>query len=219
MMIFYTIRHNTSHKNSMAQTCEILEGIADDGECPVCGKQRRGPNGDIKITMGHENAKIWPDLIACGDYPCFVVSQRFMDAMTQEKIHVYLGGKFLIVGPIPKGLTASSQPKYYWVDGSKHCAAKMNFERSGFVDAKLCPACGSFTYDIPATYACQHAFPPPAIDFDYDTQRNLELFTTNMSPTAFYCTQKLVSVAKKYKLTNIGFFCTTNGALGPPLKY
>ena len=105
-------------------------------------------------------------------------------------------------------------PEYYWVDGERHRAARMNFEVSGYVGVEHCEACDVWSYDIEASKPRE--FP---VVFDYDATRGLDLFTTDMSSRAFYCTERVLECAKKHRLTNVAFRPVEEGPFAKPVKY
>ena len=202
----------------MPETREIVEGLDDRGTCPTCGVGRRTPIGDLQVRLGKTRARVWPDVIACGDYPCFVISDRFLDAMQECGIRVVLGGRVDFVGCNETGLSLDDAPQYYWVDGSRCRAAKMDFEASGYVDVRFCPECGVRSNDVSRTYDRQHADPAPGKVFEYDSSSGLDLFTTDLAPTAFFCTQRVLDCARQHKLINLAFVPVEEGVVGEPLK-
>jgi hypothetical protein len=219
MMKFYDISHNTAFNLGMPEIEEIVEGLSDYGSCPTCGGSRLYPAGDIRVRLGKTRAKMWPDAIACGEYPCFVISEHFARAIRECRIQLELGGKVEFVNPIASGLPIDDAPTYYWIDGKQHFGGRMDFETSGYVDVQFCEECGNRTDNISLTYDRQHTNPPPPIVFDYDYDSGLDLFTTDLSPTAFFCTDRLLNCAKQHKLTNLSFCAVEDGAFAEPVKY
>ena len=218
MTQFYDIKDNTSYKRGMPETTYIVAGLVDKGTCPKCGAGRRTPTGDLRVRLGKTRARIWPDAIACGDYPCFVVSERFVTAMTQCGIRLELGGQVTFDGPVENGLSIEDAPNYFWIDGNRSRAGKMDFEASGYVDVRFCSECGVRNNDISRTYDRQHSDPAPGQIFDYDDTSGLELFTTDLAPTVFFCTKRVLDCAREHKLTNLAFRPVEQGAVGEPLR-
>ena len=219
MTQFYDIMHNNSYKRGMPETTYIVQGLEDRGPCPTCGVGRRRPTGDLQVQLGKTRARMWPDLLACGDYPCFVISERFLSAMKECGVHIVLGGRVEFVGPNETGLSLDDAPDYFWVDGNQSRAGKMDFDASGYVDVQFCPDCGYRRHDIGRTYDRQHySDPAPGQVFDYDESSGLDLFTTDLAPTAFFCTSRVYDCARKHKLINIAFCPVEQGAVGEPLK-
>lgn len=218
MTQFYDISHNTAYKRGMPEIYEIVEGLEDKGSCPTCGVGRRAPTGDLQVQLGKTRARVWPDMIACGDYPCFVVSERFVTTMRECGVHVELGGRVDFVGPNESGLSLEAAPQYFWVDGERCRAGKMDFEASGYVDVRFCPDCGVRSNDIGRTYDLQHSDPPPGQVFDYDASSGSDLFTTDLAPTVLFCTNRVVDCARQHKLTNLAFRPAEQGIVAEPLK-
>jgi hypothetical protein len=205
MMKFYSIRHNNNYKRGMPETGRIVAGMVIQGRCGTCGVLKRSPSGDLKVELGKTRAKMWPDIVACGDYPCFVVSERFMEAMRACGVRLELGGEVGFVEPILNGLSLRDAPQYYWIDGKRHFAATMDFEASGYINVRFCPECGTRSENISATHRRQRSSPPPGEVFDYDASSGHDLFTTDLSPTAFFCTDAVIECARRHRLTNLRF--------------
>jgi hypothetical protein len=218
MTRFYDISHNTAYKRGMPEIQEIVGGLVNRGPCPTCGVGRRRPTGNVQVRLGKTRARMWPDLLACGDYPCFVMSDRFVAAMHECGLQLRIGGRVEFVGPNVSGLSLEGAPEYFWADGNHSQAAKMDFDASGYVDVRFCPDCGVRSNDISLTYDRQHADPAPGQIFDYDDSSGLDLFTTDLAPTAFFCTSRVYDCARKHKLINIAFRPTEQGIVGEPLK-
>lgn len=218
MMRFYSIMDNTAYKRGMPEIEQIVAGLTDQGACPSCGAGRRQPKGDLEVQLGRTRARMWPDMIACGSYPCFVVSDRFVDAMGECGVRLTLGGEVRFVGPNKSGLSLADAPRYFWIDGNRCRAGKMDFEASGYVDVRFCEVCGNRTDDVGKTYDRRHADPPPGDKFEYDESLGFDLFTTDLAPTAFFCTDRVLECARRHRLTNIAFVPVELGDIGEPLK-
>lgn len=219
MTTFYSISHNTACKRGMPEIYEIIAGVADDGACPHCGASRRHPVGDLRARLGRTRAKLWPDAIACGDYPCFVVSERFVTAMNRFGVQLHLGGRITFVEPNDSGLPLGDASQYFWVDGKRHLAGKMDFEASGYAEVCFCKECGNRTDNIRLTHDRRHANPPPGEIFNYEASLGLDLFTTDLAPTAFFCTNRVLDCAQTHGLSNLAFCPVERGSLAEPLKY
>ena len=87
----------------------------------------------------------------------------------------------------------------------------MDFDASGYVDVRFCGICANRTDDISLTFNRQRADPPPPTVFEYDEKTGHDLFTTDLSPCAFFCTDRVLEIVKKYKLTNIAFYPCEEG--------
>ena len=95
----------------------------------------------------------------------------------------------------------------------------MDFDASGYVDVRFCAACGTRSDDIGATFDRQHADPPPATVFEHDDSLGFDLFTTDLSPMAFFCTDRVLRCASRNRLTNIEFCRVEEGIRAEPIRY
>jgi len=203
---FFTIGHNSAYNSGMPEIQMISVGLFDEGSCKTCGTSKRNPSGDLTVTVGpSEEARSWPDIIACGDYPCFVVSGRAVEEWRSEDIgSLFIGGKVLFTGPLPERLQGHEPPKYFWLDGRRMLGAQLDFDASGFAGAWVCSTCGCCAYDVGATYDRQRAGACPYV-FVEETWNGTNLFTTDLSPAMFFCTDAVVECARKHRLTNFRF--------------
>ena len=87
----------------------------------------------------------------------------------------------------------------------------MDFEASGFVDVRFCAECGTRTDEISATFHRQHSGVWQYV-FRRGTWNGSNVFTTDLSPCRFFCTEAVVDCARKYKLTNFRFIPVEEGA-------
>ena len=85
------------------------------------------------------------------------------------------------------------------------------FVSSGrFVEALR--SCGARSGDVRATKVTQYTF-------DYDAASGLDLFTTDMSPRAFFCTERVLECAREHRLTNVAITRVEDGPDAKPIKY
>lgn len=217
----YRIGHDTSYRRGMPEIYQIIAGLTDHGNCPECGATRRDPTGDLLVALSVDRARIWPDLLACGGYPCFVASGRFLDSMRESKIRIELGGRVDFMEPIESDLLSlDDSPGYFWLEGGRrHQGGKMDFDASGYVDVRFCSVCANRTHNILMTSHRQNADPPPPTVVNYDADIGHDLFTTDLSPTAFFCTDRVLETVKKYKLTNIAIYPCEEGKKARRIAY
>ena len=208
VMRFYWLTDYTVYQRRvMPYISTILEGYPDLGPCPECYEVMGHLTGDLLVKLAEDPAVVWPDLFECEEYRCFIVSQRFVDAMRASNIRIEPGGRVEFEGPIENGLSLDDAPEYFWLDGREgHLAGRMDFDASGYVDVRFCKVCGDRTDDHELTKKRHDADPPPPFVFDYDASTGHDLFTTDLSPIVFFCTDRVLETVKKYKLTNIQFF-------------
>lgn len=218
-MQMYSITHDTATVRRVPEIRKILSGLDDPGPCPQCMRNARAPFGDLRVTVSTARGRFWPDAIGCGDYPCFVVSSRFVSATRQAGIRIEVGGRVTFVGADARGLSVRDAPPYGWLDGARLRAGSMRFEESGYVAVRFCSSCGSRSDDISATYARQHGATPLPTVIDYDAKSGIDLFTTDLAPTAFFCTDRVFECARIHRLTNLCFRRLEDGVNGEHVRY
>lgn len=219
MTRFYVVSHNTAHSQGMPEIDKIVDGIIDDGECRTCRGPRRRPAGDLLVRLGKKPDGPWPDAMACGDYPAFVAAKRFVEAMRASGIQLVLGGQVSFANINNGHRSSRDRPTYFWIDGERHLAGNMDFEASGFVNVRFCPECGSRTEDIAATYRRRRSKPAAPFVFVYDDASGLDLFTTDLAPTLFFCNDKVLNCARTNRLINLRFSRVEDGVLGEAIDY
>ena len=218
MTRYFSIRHNTARNRRFPEICKIVDGVIDSGPCPTCKSGRRKPDGTLRVLVARRQAALWPDVIACGDYPCLVVSNRFVAAMRSCGVVMYIGGDVVVVDADGSPCSIDLNPMYAWIDGAASVSAVMNFEASGFVDVRFCPSCRIRSNDISRTYDRQHVASHPGYVLTYNSAIGLDVFTSDLSPTAFFCTQRVVDCASQNKLTNIAFRPLEQAGVGEPIS-
>jgi hypothetical protein len=166
--------------------------------------------GDIDVTLEPRKGSAWPDVLGCGAYPFFIVSKRVIEAWRQEGIGPFPHHRVNILSPLPEKLRSRPHPQYFWLDGTGLRGALLDFAASGFVGVRFCPRCGNRTEDIGATYERRRstAFP---FEFVPGTWAGAKVFTTDLSPTKFFCTEDIVRCATAYDLTNFRFLRAEDG--------
>lgn len=217
MTNLYRFSENSAYSEGVPEIFRISKGLIDRGYCLTCDRGMRRPEGDLIVELGRGRPKYWPDAIPCGGYPCFVVSEKFMHSMAESGVEVMLGGK-VVFERTPKVYQSLPVPgNYYWLDGDRHFSTELDFDASGFVNNRFCEACGARSDDISASYDRRHAQPPPG--YVFKSTPELDIFTTDISPTAFFCTQKVLDIAKMHSLTNLSFTPVEMGDMARPIKY
>ena len=209
---FYEIRDRTNHTRGMPWIAEFTQGVVELDQCATCGVRRRLPRGDLRALLEPVGTQ-WPDLIGNGDLVwLFVASGKFVEALRSCGVRVEIGGRVEFDEPGPKRLSLSEAPDYHWVEGERHLAARMDYEASGFVGVEYCPSCGARSHDIRATKEVRFVF-------DYDASLGLDLFTTDMNPRAFFCTERVLECARKHRPTNVAISRVEDGPIAKSLKF
>ena len=209
---FYQIKHRTFQARGMPWIAKFTQGVVEMDQCATCGVRRRLPRGDMRALLEPIGTQ-WPDLIGEGSLVgLFVASRRFVDALRSYGVRVELGGRVEFDEPRPKRLLLAEAPEYHWVDGERHLAAKMDFEASGFVGVRYCPDCGRRHSDVKGSKSLPYVF-------DYDESSGLDLFTTDMNPRAFFCTERVLDCAREHQPTNVAISRVEDGHPVKSLKF
>ena len=194
----------------------LSEGLIQTYYCKRCDRKINYAEGELRAILDKKKGTKWSDVIGCGHFPFFIVSENVIKAWKQEGITDIPYHKVWIENPLPKRLTGTKPPEYFWIDGKKMKGALLDFDSSGFVGVEFCTECGTRTDNISATYDKQWG--GFSYFFKKDSWNGTDLFTTDLSETAFFCTEKLVECAIKYRLTNFRFVPIEQGG-GDGIKY
>ena len=217
--MFYLISDRTFHTRGVPWITQYISGTEHHGDCEECGGRLEECHSEMVAKLKRNRCRLWTDLIGCGSMLIMVMSEVFVNAMRGDGMRVETGGRVTFAEPLRNGLSLADAPSYFWVDGGKMRAAEMDYEASGYVGAERCSRCGRVWSDIPATFARMHEEPPPPIVFDYDESLGFDLFTTDMTPLRFFCTERVLACAKRHRLTNIAFSPVEAGLHAKPIKY
>jgi len=204
MPSFYRISDHSILSRGMPWISTIVSGDDEEQPCPQCGARRGGPTRELEVEFMRSKARIWPDAVGSGAYPLLIVSRRVLDSWREEGVGEFPVHRVHMLPPFPGQLADTTPPEYFWLDGSKMRRAKLDFDASGFVGVRFCSKCGQRWDDIPATYDRQHSGVWP-YTFVPGTWSGANLFTTDLSPAAFFCTEAVVQCAAKHKFTNFKF--------------
>lgn len=190
----------------------LVEGY---GQVQYCQREHRtlyDGSGTMVGKLDSSKGTKWPNILGCGHHPFFIVSQNIIDAWSNENLGTFPIHPFHIAPPIPKKLQQKEQPNYYWIDGKELRGALVDFEASGFVGVDFCPECGTRTENRSETFKRQSAKGARfSFVFREGTWNGLNLFTTDISDTLFFCTDAIVECAKKYGHTNFRFVPVEEG--------
>jgi len=202
---FYTLENNSNWTRGFPWVSRIINGLKDVMYCDLCKVTIDCPVGTVQVTLQSDKGIRWPDILGCGGgWPLTIVSQRVLSQWREDGIGEFPVDKLEILNPVPKKLPRDQMPEYFWLDGEQMLGAKVDFDASGYVDVRFCPKCGRRTHDISATYDRQHSGVWP-IAFVPESWNGANVFTTDLSPAAFFCTEKVVECARKHRHTNFKF--------------
>jgi hypothetical protein len=207
---FFTVSDNSIDKLGYPWIYGLEKGLPDPMPCRRCGAVLGDPTGVLEGALEPRKGSRWPDVTGCGEYPLLIFSVRVVTAWEKERLGRLPRHRVKLLRPFPKRLEHTRPPHYYWARGDKLKGALLDFKGSGFIGVKFCPKCGVRSDNIEKTYDRQHSAIWPLV-FRKGTWTGLNLFTTDLSPTAFFCTEKLVECAAKHKLTNFRFVPVEEG--------
>ncbi len=161
--------------------------------CPKCGSVKHYPKGDFDVTL--EKGSKYPDILGCGAYPFLIVSGKVIKAWQEENVssfHTYIVNIARIKSVKLKELPA---PQYYRVEIDGHC--QIYLEASGAKVKKYCLKCNHFE-TIPTLLK--------KFSILSDSWDGNALFRDeNLYPRVSFCTETIVKIATKYRLTNFRF--------------
>lgn len=207
------VSHNSFSKRGFPWLPRLGKGFREFYRCRLCASPRSlmYAAGPVEGFCDRKKGVKWPDILGCGHYPFFILSERAISAFSAEGIGELPHHAVLVQPPLPKKVAALPVPRYFWIDGKKMRGALLDFEESGFVGVQFCAECGTRTDDISATYDRQHSRVYPYA-FRSGTWNGANLFTTDLSHCSFFCTEAVLDCARKHKLTNFRFIPVEEGA-------
>ena len=207
MTVFYSVSHNSFGARGMPWVQDIVSGLDLVRICHTCadgGRQLYRPRGTVTVQLEKNKGTHWPDVLGCGAWPLFIVSRRVVDDWVADGLASLPAQPIEIIEPIPAKLAELGQPAYFWLDGHAMFGAKLDFEASGFVGVRFCPDCGTRMDDVSATYERQHSGEWP-LAVRKETWSGADIFTTDLSPTSFFCTERVIEIAKRCAHKNLRF--------------
>jgi len=210
---FFSVRNNSLRKRGFPWIQSLGRGFREFFLCRQCVPARSimYAAGPIEAVCDRRKGVEWPDVIGCGHFPFFILSESALDAFSEAGLVDLPHHGVLIQTPLPRKLERLPPPKYFWLDGKRMKGALLDFEASGFVGVRFCPECGTRTDDIGATFSRQNSRVCP-FAFRESKWNGAQLFTTDLSPCVFFCTETVVDCARKKKLTNFRFIPVEEGA-------
>jgi len=179
---------------SGATRVHVIDGMRVDRVCFACapeGRQPRRPHGTVEIQRADRSSEL-PDTLAC-DTPLLLVSQRVLDDWRDAGI-----------GDVPAERVVGLDNDYFRIDGGRMSGAKVDFDASGFVDVRFCAECGTRTDNVTETTKRHYSWTWPTVIVE-GSWTGAHLFTTDISPAAFFCTDLVVECARRGRHTNFRF--------------
>ena len=207
---FFSVTHNSFDTRGFPWVQTIVNGLQHFPPCSECGEDSHRPVGDLQVLLELNKASKWPDVLGCGHHPLLIVSGRVLEDWKRDGVGDFPHHRVEFIHPLPERLGDTQPPAYYWIDGANMAGAKLDFDASGFVGVQFCKTCGRRWDDIPKTYDKQHSAVWP-YTFVAGSWNGANLFTTDLSPAAFFCTNLLFECAARHQHTNFRFIPVEQG--------
>ena len=165
-------------------------------ECSDCGTRVTRPVGTIRLQMEPEKGTLWPDVLwTSGGFMGLYVSERVVGVLRSANARFGDAFPALVERPYPRKLKKTTPAQYFLITGE--CGAKYDFAASGYAIKSVCPACGRIKHD-PASR-------PTRDQFLAGTWNGSDIFYTDLSPSAHFCTERILDLARSYRWTNFRF--------------
>jgi hypothetical protein len=206
---FFYLCDGSSYNRGVPWIQHVTRGLVAGPPCGACHVAITVPAGNLEVEYDLRQ-KQWADAIGCGAHPLRVLSDHAIGALRASGIAVSIGGKIL----------NAAQPRpYHWLDGARMIGVKLDHEGSGFVGVRVCGICGRRSWDIGATYDAQHSA-RQGIVFVKSTWEGQDIFTSDLSPTLFFCTARVLACARGNRLRNFRFIPLERANVpGPGIDY
>lgn len=199
--MFYSMSHDGHASSATPWIRRVVCGLAPVSECLVCRGIATPPIGSpMMVVVDRREVRRWPDVLPCGDYPILVVSERVLTAWAADGLGTFPVSP-VTLAESPVGVPA---PPYFALRGEEMLGARLDFEASGYVDVRWCPSCERRLDDTSATYTRQRSRVFGDV-FVPSSWNGAHVFTTDLSPTAFFCTRAVFECAGRHRLMNFRF--------------
>jgi hypothetical protein len=135
-----------------------------------------------------------PDFLFCGFYPYLVASETVVRIWREAGIHMGAMHKIGVAGLLNKRVKLAEVPQYYQIEILGR--ARVHLSRSGYTNWVLCEQCDRLIKRVPAVTS-----QTVLIEGTWDGR---DLFRdAQFSPTMYFCTSRVIQLAKEHKLTNL----------------
>jgi len=192
---FYVFRNNSSYKDIYTWAISIIpESEMIEEGCDECESYSEYPSGSFGVVC--EGGSQYPDILGCGAYPFLIVSESVIFAWSTASKFEYHAFPVTVREVRSRSLHIKDAPKYFRIEIDGRC--NIDLEASGFEIVTPCPACGiapKMRKGLDYTF-----FMTPNSWDGSSMFRDISLF-----PLVSFCTESLVDLAQRYKLTNFHF--------------
>jgi hypothetical protein len=201
----FGIIHDSARNGRAAEVSRITHGLHETAACYKCGGVKRFPVDDLDVEVHLPQEGFWPDLLACGTYSCFAISDRVVNAVRLQNIPLFVGGRIRVARILGSAIPSACAPEYSWIDGNRHRTATIDFNASGYVDVRYCSECGARSYNTSATFRNRIAS-AGRLHLNLPEKMEFDIFTSDLSPVAFFCTQRFKDLIESAKFSNFRFY-------------
>jgi hypothetical protein len=193
---FYSFGSNNSYVRGAVQ---FYAGYGDERlvfKCPSCGWRETEPVGQILLQPPRTGGRFWPDVTeTAGGVSGLYVSARVKEALGVAGARYGKALATAVKRPYPRKLEDSSAPEYFRLSGE--LGARVDFAASGFRVLSTCQFCGRIKKDPLSK--------PTGAQFVEGSWNGSDIFYTDLSPMAMFCSQLILDLAGTHGWTNCRF--------------
>ncbi len=191
---FYRFGHNSSYTRRFTWATSIdPRSSITRRVCPEYNVVEEYPSGAFNVIV--EGGSKYPDILKCGSYPFLIVSEKVVSIWYNADIKNFIIYPVGISQVNSKKLEDIQPPKYFRIEIEGQC--KIDLEASRLKVIRHAPKC-HYLVTKPST--------PAGFIMKANSWDGSDLFRdSNLYPRVNFCTQRVLNLASKYKLTNFRF--------------
>ena len=162
--------------------------------CPMCNKMI-GDHDENSDCLWINREMEFPDVLLCGHYPLVIVSNRVIEAWQKNNVTGYIAHS--INKLVDSNRCEINAPVRYFniiITGR----AELDLEKMGISIIKQCATCNCVEYDKPS-WEFGEAY------IKAETYDGSDLFVDKHFTQSVMCTQKILEIVYREKLTNFEF--------------
>src|SRR5687767_12229869 len=112
---FFSVSHNSFSKRGFPWLKSLGKGFRQFYLCRRCASARSimYAAGPVEGVCDPRKGAKWPDVLGCGHFPFFILSERALGAFSAEGIGEFPHHPVLIQPPLPQKLAAQPTPQYF----------------------------------------------------------------------------------------------------------
>lgn len=180
----------------------ISHGLERLAPCALCNARRTLPHDPLEGVVANAFSADPPQILPCAHIPYLIMSEDLAHKCSERGLTLPPVAMFhAVVGSPLHGRRLASN--YLRVLGESDNRCMLDLNRSGFSRWYVCDACGTVNHNIAETYTARR------YDKRYvvisDTVPDLDVFTTQLSPTLFLCTEGFRRVCESIEVERVSF--------------